>query len=254
MQTIDPNLIRESEKELRVPETRAAQFYASPPAAAREMETSFENAASPRGFSWRIPALLVFLILSGFTSFMVYHYNAGTSQRWATEDLAPQTYKGLSGKPSLSETEETSEPKGEPPAPLPVAAAPAGSPLEVVPPDALRINPFARGKIVIFFPYNSNELRKEVITALDQIAQFLKSEKNLKVQITGYTDAVGSVTYNISVSQFRANSVKSYLAGKGVDPANLIAIGLGPKDPLASNDTPEGRQQNRRVEIEPVRD
>jgi len=63
---------------------------------------------------------------------------------------------------------------------------------------------------------------------------------------------VGSITYNLSVSQFRANSIKSYLAGKGVNASHLIAAGLGPKNPLASNDTPEGRQQNRRVEIQPA--
>ncbi|MCU0601081.1 MAG: OmpA family protein [Desulfobacterales bacterium] len=90
-----------------------------------------------------------------------------------------------------------------------------------------------------------------MLTALDQIALYLKAEKNMKVSITGFTDAVGSVTYNLSVSHFRATSIKSYLAGKGVDPANMIAMGMGPKDPIASNDTPEGRQQNRRVEIQP---
>ena len=56
----------------------------------------------------------------------------------------------------------------------------------------------------------------------------------------------------MSVSAFRANSIKSYLAGKGVNPSNLTAQGLGPKNPIASNDTQEGREQNRRVEIEPV--
>jgi general secretion pathway protein A len=253
-QVIDLNLIQECEKELRVPEMRAAQFQESQNAAARATETSFEDSASSKLFNWRLPVLIVFLILLGFTSFMVYQSQTNTPQRWATEDLAPQTYKGLSGKQMPSETDESPEPRAAPSPPPPVAVAPAGSSLEVVSPDTLRINPFAKGKIIIFFPYNSNELRKEVLTALDQIALFLKAEKNLKVQIAGYTDAVGSVTYNMSVSQFRANSVRSYLAGKGVDPAKLIAIGLGPKDPLASNDTPEGRQQNRRVEIEPVRD
>ena len=113
--------------------------------------------------------------------------------------------------------------------------------------------PSPRGKVILFFPHNSNELTREVTSALDQIATYLKSERNLTVAIRGYTDAVGSATYNLSVAQFRANSIKSYLAGKGVNPNNLQVIGLGAKDPIASNDTPEGRQQNRRVEIEPLR-
>jgi outer membrane protein OmpA-like peptidoglycan-associated protein len=132
--------------------------------------------------------------------------------------------------------------------------AAAGSRPEGVSAETLRTDPFAKGKVILFFPYNSNELTKDVLNALDQIAMFLKIEKNLRVSITGYTDAVGSVTYNLSVSQFRANSIKSYLAGKGVDPANLIAVGMGPKNPIASNDTPEGRQQNRRVEIQPLKE
>ena len=120
--------------------------------------------------------------------------------------------------------------------------------------ETLRTSPFTKGKVILFFPYNSNELTPDVLAALDQIALYLKSEKNLKVSITGFTDAVGSVTYNLSVSHFRATSIKSYLSGKGVDPANMIAMGMGPKDPIASNDTPEGRQQNRRVEIQPRRE
>jgi outer membrane protein OmpA-like peptidoglycan-associated protein len=104
--------------------------------------------------------------------------------------------------------------------------------------------------VIIFFPYNSNDLTPQALDALDQIALFLKKNREARANIRGYTDSVGSVTYNISVSQFRANSIKSYLAGKGVNPANLIAVGLGPKSPIASNETPDGRQQNRRVEIE----
>jgi outer membrane protein OmpA-like peptidoglycan-associated protein len=71
-----------------------------------------------------------------------------------------------------------------------------------------------------------------------------------KVSIKGYSDSTGDYSYNISVSRFRANTVKTYLAGKGVNPANITVDGLGPENPLASNDTAEGRQKNRRVEIE----
>ena len=254
LQTIDLNLIRECEKDLRVLETRAATLQESQTTATQEMETSYEDPAPPKPLSWRFPALVVFLILLGFTAFMVYQDQTDKPQRWATEELAPQSYKGLSGKPISPETGEPPEAKPAPSAPPSIAVAPAGSPLEAVSPDSLRINPFAKGKIIIFFPYNSNELRKDVLASLDQIAAFLKAEKRLKVQIAGYTDGIGAVTYNITVSQFRANSVKSYLAGKGVDPANMIAVGMGPKDPIASNETPEGRDQNRRVEIEPFKD
>jgi general secretion pathway protein A len=248
---IDLYLIRECEKELRLPELLQAPFGTQSEPLARITENGLDESDISRTFGWRFPLLSVFLVLLAFTGFMVYQHQTKTPSRWTTEDLAPQTYKGLSGKLT---TPESNEPRAAPRQPPPLAVAPAGSSLEVVSPEMLNVNPFAQGKIIIFFPYNSNELKNEVLTALDQIAVFLNAEKNLKVRILGYTDSIGSLAYNTSVSQFRANSVKSYLAGRGVDPSKLIAIGLGPKNPLSSNDTPEGREQNRRVEIEPVRD
>ena len=254
VKTIDVNLIRECEKELRLPEMRDPRDPVPRAPSSPLSEEPSEDLPAAKGFSWRVPIVLVFLLLLGFTGFMVYQYRTEKPQRWATEELAPQAYKGLSGRPTSSAAAETPEPPTVSPAPPPVAVAAAGSPPEGVSAETLRSNPFTKGKVILFFPHNSNELTPDVLTALDQIALYLKAEKNMKVSITGFTDAVGSVTYNLSVSHFRATSIKSYLAGKGVDPANMIAIGMGPKDPIASNDTPEGRQQNRRVEIQPRKD
>jgi general secretion pathway protein A len=243
--SIDVPLIRECEKELRLPEAAPAG-------------ETFAPASDARAFGWKMPAVLVFLLLLGFTSFMIYQYRSQESQRWSLEDMAPQAYKGTSGQslapepPAAAESDEPSElPLPSKPIP-PVAVAASGRSPEAVTSETLAVNPFARGRVIIFFPYNSNELTPEALAALDQIALFLKSNRETKLSIRGYTDAVGSVTYNISVSQFRANSIKSYLAGKGVNAAHLTALGLGPKNPIASNDTPDGRQQNRRVEIEPT--
>jgi outer membrane protein OmpA-like peptidoglycan-associated protein len=154
--------------------------------------------------------------------------------------------------PAAAESEEASDTLS-PAKPIPpVAVAGSGGTPEAVSSETLAANPFLRGRVIIFFPHNSNELSREALAALDQIALFLKSHRDMKVNINGYTDSVGSITYNLSVSQFRANSIKSYLAGKGINASHLIAVGLGPKNPFAPNDTPEGRQQNRRVEIEPA--
>jgi len=250
IKSIDVNLIRECEKELRLPEMRDAKEPGLRASSSPLSDEASEHAADAKAVSWRVPIALVFLLLLVFTSFMLYQYRTEEPRRWATEDLAPQTYKGLSGKPTAPTAEEAPGTHTAPPTPPAVAVAAAGSRPEGVSSDTLRTNPFAKGKIILFFPYNSNELTPDVLAALDQVALYLKSQKKLKVSITGYTDAVGSVTYNLSVSHFRATSIKSYLAGKGVDPDNLIAMGLGPKNPIASNDTLEGRQQNRRVEIE----
>ena len=245
---IDVNLIRDCEKELRLPEfprTQAAGIAdKSLPAPATEAPT--------RASSRRTLIVLVFLLLTAFAGLMFYQYRSEKPQRWALEDIAPQTYKGLAGKPLWDGQKD--EPAAEqspgpsaatPPSKAAVAAAGAA-------PETLARNPFARGKITIFFPYNSNELTPDGLASLDRIAEFLKANPSLKAEIRGYTDSVGAVNYNVSVSAFRANSIKSYLTGKGVSPSNLTAQGLGPKNPIASNDTLEGREQNRRVEIEPA--
>ena len=105
-------------------------------------------------------------------------------------------------------------------------------------------------KFLIYFKHNSNELPDESFETLNQIADFLLYSPTAKVAITGYTDSSGNYTYNVSVSEFRANTIKTYLVGKGVDNARITARGLGPKDPIASNSTFEGRKKNRRIEIE----
>jgi len=250
---IDVNLIRDCEKELRLPEVPRPQDVGS----ADESLPSPATEVPARAPSRRTLIVLVFLLLAAFAGLMFYQYRSEKPQRWAVEDIAPQTYKGLAGKPLLDAQKD--EPTAEQ-SPAPSAAAPppktavaaAGAAPEAVSSETLATNPFARGKVIIFFPYNSNELTPEALAALDRIAQFLKASPSLKAEIRGYTDSVGAVTYNLSVSTFRANSIKSYLTGKGVNSSNLTAQGLGPKNPFASNDTLEGREQNRRVEIEPA--
>jgi len=251
--TIDVNLIRDCEKELRLPDVMRPQAAGS-----ADTPISSPAAEAPaRTHSRRTLIVLVFLLLAAFAGLMFYQYRSEKPQRWALEDIAPQTYKGLAGKPLLDaqKDEPTAEQSPGPPAaasPPKVAVAAAGAAPEAVSSKTLAANPFARGKVIIYFPYNSNELTPEALAALDRIAEFLQASPSLKAEIRGYTDSVGAVNYNVSVSAFRANSIKSYLTGKGVNASNLTAQGLGPKNPIASNDTLEGREQNRRVEIEPA--
>ncbi len=67
--------------------------------------------------------------------------------------------------------------------------------------------------------------------------------------IEGYTDSVGGNDYNLGLSQRRADSVKAYLTGQGIASMRLTSSGKGESDPIASNDSAAGRQQNRRVEV-----
>ena len=71
----------------------------------------------------------------------------------------------------------------------------------------------------------------------------------LKMQIEGHTDSTGKAEMNMKLSRQRAESVKNYLTGKGVDASRLTAIGFGSSKPLQSNETVEGRRNNRRVEL-----
>ena len=104
-------------------------------------------------------------------------------------------------------------------------------------------------KITIHFELNSNEMQADKLALLDKVAQFLRQHEDEFILIKGYTDAVGNPSYNLSVSQFRANTVKSYLIGKGAPIKSLKALGLGDAYPIADNATIEGRILNRRVEI-----
>ena len=74
--------------------------------------------------------------------------------------------------------------------------------------------------------------------------------KKKEVIVKGYTDSSGTYNFNVKISKFRADTIKSYLVGKGADPLRIKTYGMGPKNPVRSNKTPQGRKLNRRVEIE----
>ena len=87
---------------------------------------------------------------------------------------------------------------------------------------------------------------------LERLVLFLRDNPSLKLEIQGHTDNSGTVTGNNKLSQARANSIVAFLIGKGIDKNRLIAKGFGSSVPIASNDTPEGKAQNRRVEMKLV--
>jgi outer membrane protein OmpA-like peptidoglycan-associated protein len=88
---------------------------------------------------------------------------------------------------------------------------------------------------------------------LDVVAEFLTHKRSAKVEISGHTDNVGNNRSNKILSQNRAQACRSYLVGKGIDGARVTAVGYGAERPVASNDTPEGREKNRRIEVVEVR-
>lgn len=99
------------------------------------------------------------------------------------------------------------------------------------------------------FNVNKSTLTAQAQSNLDQLIPVLKEYGETNIDIFGYTDSSGSAAYNLSLSKDRAKSVKKYLIAKGLSSNRLNTTGLGIADPIASNETIEGKMQNRRVEF-----
>lgn len=101
----------------------------------------------------------------------------------------------------------------------------------------------------IYFDFDKYELKKESYPELNRLHTFLKENPDVKVEISAYTDSKGSDEYNQTLSQNRAQSVEDFLVAKGIELLRLVAKGYGKLNPVAPNETEEGRAQNRRVEM-----
>jgi outer membrane protein OmpA-like peptidoglycan-associated protein len=101
----------------------------------------------------------------------------------------------------------------------------------------------------VLFDTGKSELNSGASRKLDQLAQFLNEHKDRRVQIDGFTDSVGSDAYNEELSRRRAESVRSALLSRGVEPSRIGTEGYGKAFPVANNNDSGGRQLNRRVEV-----
>ena len=99
------------------------------------------------------------------------------------------------------------------------------------------------------FDFNSATLTSTAKANLDKLITVLKNNPDTNINIYGYTDSVGSDSYNLTLSGKRADAVKAYLTSKGVASSRLFTQGMGEANPVASNDTDAGRAKNRRVEF-----
>ena len=102
----------------------------------------------------------------------------------------------------------------------------------------------------VTFVTDSAEITPQGQLVLDSLVAGLQRRAGTKLEIRGHTDSVGSEAYNLALSQRRAESVKAYLVSKGLNAADLSTIGLGEMQHIATNDTAEGREQNRRVTLQ----
>jgi len=101
----------------------------------------------------------------------------------------------------------------------------------------------------ITFDTNKSNIKPNFYSTLNKVAQTLGEDNKSAILVTGYTDNTGNDSINIPLSQARAQSVKNYLAGQGVSSSRIDAQGYGSSNPIASNATAAGKEQNRRVEI-----
>jgi OOP family OmpA-OmpF porin len=131
-------------------------------------------------------------------------------------------------------------PPPPPPPPRPVAPAPAPPP------------PDTCGRIVlrgVNFAFDKSDIDSASAVVLDAAADQLKECPNVNVRVEGHTDSVGTDAYNQGLSERRAEAVRGHLVSRGVSASRLSAVGYGESQPVASNDTAEGRALNRRVEL-----
>jgi outer membrane protein OmpA-like peptidoglycan-associated protein len=111
----------------------------------------------------------------------------------------------------------------------------------------------ARGLIVnmsdVLFDFNKYTLRPAAREKLAKISGIILSHPGLRLEVDGYTDSIGSESYNQKLSEERADGVRTYLTGQGISSDIVVAKGFGKENPVASNDNAAGRQKNRRVEM-----
>jgi len=145
---------------------------------------------------------------------------------------------GIAGCLSVRQPEAPPPPPPPPQAPPP-PPPPAPAPQKIV----------LRG---VHFNFDKSFIREVDRPVLDEAAETLKANPNVKVDVNGYCDAIGSEKYNLKRSQRRSESVAAYLEDKGIPAAQLAPQGFGKTDFVATNNTKEGRAQNRRVELAPL--
>ena len=245
LQTIDHTVIGESAGELRLPGQTGK--HASKRAA--------RGTRAHMRYSTRVALLACLAVVLSVIAFAVvprllgdhalnfrkyYRVLAGTAARDRTELTSVRT-----------KTQETGHASQQAPLPSPsTEASPQQGPETASLKTPEQGDLFRGVKLMIPFGHNTNELPPEILAKLDELAGYLQRKTNSEIVLRGYTDALGNSEYNKSLSAFRANVVKSYLAGKGINPDRMKVVGMGDAAPRMPNTTPEGRAANRRVEIE----
>jgi OmpA-OmpF porin, OOP family len=105
----------------------------------------------------------------------------------------------------------------------------------------------------IYFDFDKTTLKKESFVELNKVVDFLKQNPHVEIEISGHTDSKGSDDYNLNLSQGRSQAVVDYIISQGIEDFRLTAQGYGETKPIDTNDSEDGRANNRRVEFTVVK-
>lgn len=101
----------------------------------------------------------------------------------------------------------------------------------------------------VYFEFGKSTLKSESFPALDELVALLKAAPTMEIEVSGHTDNIGSKESNLKLSKDRAEAVRQYLIRNGISPSRVVSAGYGDSIPVATNDSEEGRQMNRRTEV-----
>jgi OOP family OmpA-OmpF porin len=171
------------------------------------------------------------------------------------QDASGNAVKDGSGACVVTSGQILPECAGVPPAPPPRPAAPAAPPAPAPAVPAPRPAPVSVRQAVVIqadalFDFDKSVVRPDGKKSIDDALDKLRGVDLEMVIATGHTDSIGTDAYNQKLSERRAAAVKDYLVSKGIASAKITTIGKGESQPVATNKTAEGRQKNRRVDIE----
>lgn len=265
--TIDKKTISECSTELQITgdifsltENKSQKKQVTPPADAFGESQKLKIAVS-----------LMIIVLLSIGGYFLYAYQSEDSPQWAIEDIAAKKdlklseaeKKALIAQTSVGNTEKQQTPAAEVGTENTdvvstdeIAAientkvvSGGGENLknDAIPSTTALMDPSQ--KMVLHFEHNSNEIPNHAFESLTRIVQYASSNPEVGILVEGYTDSFGNYWYNKKLSKFRADIVRNYFAGQGIPLDRIKVVGRGSENPIAGNDTIEGRKLNRRVEI-----
>ena len=262
---ISAAIVKECAKELQIPGDMAKPLEKHTIPNKMQLPSNVSAALPLQNKSFVFGAAFIVLLFAVFIGYHIYNSTTDHVRRWNTEDNAPreegiqllnrsealmaETLNGKEiakpapiGNISSQEKEQIRDAEAEPLKREETSEAenqkrelPAGQQIDTA--------------AVIYFENNSNDLPQKAYDTLDKIVKFTAQRPSLNITVTGFTDSNGDALYNKQLSKYRADIVKNYLIGQGISPTNIEATGKGSQNAVGDNETPEGRQMNRRVEI-----